>query len=417
MKREPYLINSAFNSYIFATILAAVATNMGLVVDGVIVGNLLGADGLSAVNLATPLSQFYLTFQLWLNAGVAMLTAESIGRGDKKMASSYFTFTLLCNLAIGFIFIVCGIFGGEFVTGILCSNEQLMPMTLSYVKIMLLTAPLYLILPGLAVFVRSDGSPKLASASLIIANVINLGCDVLFIKYLDMGIAGAAWATAAGFFCGVIISCSHLFKPLNSLSFRFNFSKISYGRVFSIGLAPALWSLLMTLRIFSINHIVLSVLGVGAISVFAVCYNMQRIISLLISGSSQTLQPVGSLLIGLGDKTGLRLAINKAQKTLIQLLIVTCVVIFAFPKQIAEIFGLNNAALIEQSIYAVRIVTLSFILFGVTYLIIIIMQLTKRLTLSIFISSAQALAIIPIMYAFAHVTADLIWWSFPSSDV
>ena len=99
-----------------------------------------------------------------------------------------------------------------------------MPMTHSYVKIMLLTEPLYLILPGLAVFIRSDGSPKLASVSLIIANVVNLGCDILFIKYMDMGIAGAAWATAAGFMCGVLISLVHLFQPLNSFFLNFNFS-------------------------------------------------------------------------------------------------------------------------------------------------------------------------------------------------
>ena len=132
MKREPYLVNSAFNSYIFATILAAVATNMGLVIDGVIIGNLLGADGLSAVNLATPLSQFYLTFQLWLNAGVAMLAAEAIGCGDKKKASSYFTFTLLCNFVLGIFFFFCGFFSRMEGTGLSFSNQQFNPMTPSY---------------------------------------------------------------------------------------------------------------------------------------------------------------------------------------------------------------------------------------------------------------------------------------------
>jgi putative MATE family efflux protein len=397
--------------------LAAVATNLGLVVDGIIVGNLLGTNGLSAVNLATPLSQFFLTFQLWLNTGIAMLSAESIGSGDKSRASSYFTFALLCNLAIGIIFLICGIAFPNQITSMLCSSNDLMQMTESYSRVMLLTATFYLLLPGLAVFVRSDGAPRLASVSMIVANVVNLCCDIIFIKYFRWGIAGAAWATALGFAVGVAMMCSHFFSKNNSFKLNFNFRNISFSRSFSIGLAPALWSLLMTLRIFSVNHIVLSFLGAAAVGVFAVCYNMQRIVALFISGTSQTLQPVGSLLIGLGDTTGVKMAINTALKTLIELLVIVCTIIFIFPVQIAGIFGLRDPSQLEMAVKAIRIVTPSFIFFGFSYLLIIVYQLTKRLKLSIVLSSLQALLIIPVMLGLAKADPDSIWWSFLISEV
>ena len=417
MRRSPYLINRAFNSYVISTMLAAVATNLGLVIDGIIVGNLLGTNGLSAVNLATPLSQFFLTFQLWLNTGIAMLSAESIGSGDKRRASSYLSFAILCNLAIGVIFIFCGIAFPDQITSMLCSSKDLMQLTRSYSRVMLLTAPVYLLLPGLAVFVRSDGSPRLASASMIVANVVNLCCDIIFIKYFGWGIAGAAWATALGFAVGIVMLCSHFFSKKNSFTLNLNFSDISFARTFSIGLAPALWSLLMTLRIFSINHIVMSFLGAAAVGVFAVCYNMQRIVALFISGTSQTLQPVGSLLIGLGDTTGVKMAINTALKTLIELLIVVCAVIFIFPVQIAGIFGLKDPSQLQMVVSAIRIVVPSFIFFGFSYLLIIVYQLTKRLTLSIVLSSLQALLIIPVMLFLAKVDPNTIWWSFLISEV
>lgn len=417
MRRSPYLIHRAFNSYVVSTMLAAVATNLGLVVDGIIVGNLLGTDGLSAVNLATPLSQFFLTFQLWLNTGIAMLAAESIGSGDKGRASSYFTFAILCNLAIGVLFIICGIAFPDQITSMLCSSKELLQLTKSYARVMLLTAPFYLLLPGLAVFVRSDGSPQLASASMIVANVVNLCCDIIFIKYFGWGIAGAAWATALGFAVGVAMMCSHFLSKKNSFTLNLNFKSISFARSLSMGLAPALWSLLMTLRIFSVNHIVLSFLGAAAVGVFAVCYNMQRIVALFISGTSQTLQPVGSLLIGLGDTTGVKMAIDTALKTLIELLIIVCAVIFIFPAQIAGIFGLRDPSQLEMAVKAIRMVTPSFIFFGFSYLLIIVYQLTKRLTLSIILSSFQALLIIPVMFGLANANPDSIWWSFLISEV
>ena len=59
MSRSPYLVNRAFRTFAVSTILAVMATSLGVVVNGMIVGNMMGSAELSAVNLVSPLIQLY----------------------------------------------------------------------------------------------------------------------------------------------------------------------------------------------------------------------------------------------------------------------------------------------------------------------------------------------------------------------
>ena len=415
--RNPYLIHKVFKSYLIASILATVATTLGLVVDGIIVSHLMGPLGLSAVNLASPLSQFYVTFHLLVNTGTAMLTATAIGKGDIRQAERYFSFAITCDLVLGVLFSLAGIFFLDEVTAALCTNAELYPMVRDYVQVMLLTAPVYLLLPGLGVFVRTDGSPRLTSIALIIANVVNLGLDIILIKYCHWGIAGSSIATAIGFLTGILIALTHFRKERHMLRYVFTFKGISVSDAVVMGLPMALGSVFMTVRLLCINHIVLFYLGAMAVSILAICFNLLRLVNMFISGTVQTLQPVGSLLIGLEDYQGVRIAVNKALRVLLQVLSVVCLIILIVPGPIAYLFGLEDPSIIEEAKKAIRVVSVSFLLFGITYLLMAVYQLTKRHKLAIFISTIQSLAIIPFMYVFARVAPGLVWESFLAGEI
>lgn len=415
--RNSYLIHKVFKSYLIASILATVATTLGLVVDGIIVSHLMGPLGLSAVNLASPLSQFYVTFHLLVNTGIAMLTATAIGKGDIRQAERYFSFAITCDLALGLVFSLTGIFFLDEVTAALCTNAELYPLVRDYVQVMLLTAPVYLLLPGLGVFVRTDGSPRLTSTALIVANIVNLGLDIILIKYCGLGIAGSSIATAIGFLTGILIELTHFRKERRMLRYVFTFKGISISEAIVMGLPMAFGSVFMTVRLLCINHIVLSYLGTIAVSILAICFNLLRLVNMFISGTVQTLQPVGSLLIGLEDYQGVRIAVNKALRVLLQFLSVGCLIIMIIPGSIAGMFGLDAPSTIGEAEKAIRIVSISFIFFGITYLLMIVYQLTKRHKLAIFISTIQSLAIIPFMYVFARVAPGLIWGSFLAGEV
>ena len=59
IERKSNLINKAFNRYLWASVLTVAATQIANIVDAIIVGNLVGPDGLAAVNLSKPLLQTF----------------------------------------------------------------------------------------------------------------------------------------------------------------------------------------------------------------------------------------------------------------------------------------------------------------------------------------------------------------------
>ena len=87
-------INKQFYNYLWAYVLVALSGCLGNVVDGIIVGNLISADGVSAINLSKPINQFIFTLHLLINAGAGMLVAYALGQKDVLQARRYFSFSL-----------------------------------------------------------------------------------------------------------------------------------------------------------------------------------------------------------------------------------------------------------------------------------------------------------------------------------
>ena len=152
-------INKQFYNYLWAYVLVALSGCLGNVVDGIIVGNLISADGVSAINLSKPINQFIFTLHLLINAGAGMLVAYALGQKDVLQARRYFSFSLSLSVGLG---LLLALFGGVFfvdaTTRLLCSNEQIMPLARDYARVLLLGNPAFILMWGLSTMVVSTGS-------------------------------------------------------------------------------------------------------------------------------------------------------------------------------------------------------------------------------------------------------------------
>ena len=96
-------LNKTFGRFLWSSILIALSGCLGNVVDGVIVGNLVGADGVSAVNLSKPVIQFMFTISMVLAAGGSMLVGMNLGRKEYPRASHIYTLSVTTSLGVGFL--------------------------------------------------------------------------------------------------------------------------------------------------------------------------------------------------------------------------------------------------------------------------------------------------------------------------
>lgn len=129
---ERQKLTTLFWRYLWSSILITLSGCLGNVVDGIIVGKLIGADGVSAINLSKPVVQLMMTLSLLLAAGGSMLVGFAIGKKDLARARYVYTHSVISNLVISFIFTVIGLVAPMAVAALLCDNPHLLQPTLEY---------------------------------------------------------------------------------------------------------------------------------------------------------------------------------------------------------------------------------------------------------------------------------------------
>jgi len=392
------------------------------VVDGIIVGNLISADGVSAINLSKPVNQFIYTLQLLINAGGGMLVAYALGKKDVREACRLFTRAFMLSLGAGVVLtIVGGILFPEQTARLLCSNEHILPLASDYMRILLLGNTAFILMWGLSTMVGVDGQPKLVSLAVIIDNAANLCLDIVFIQWFGWGIAGSSAATVVGHLIGIAILLSHWWKPKAketdktvqlALDFSIDGLMASWRRIISQGAPLAIASISLTLLLLSANTIVLGTLGRTGIFAFAVCMNLLQVYNLFLSGTCQTLQSLGAIQVGKGDEAGLHLVLRKAFRFITIAMAVTCVFVWCFPSVIVRLFGATDDTLVSEGNHALRIFALSFIPFCYIYVLMIVYKLYHHHHMALFISFALSLTVIPVLWIVAKWQPSALWYSY-----
>ena len=412
-------INKQFYNYLWAYVLVALSGCLGNVVDGIIVGNLISADGVSAINLSKPVNQFIFTLHLLINAGAGMLVGYALGQKNISLARRYFSLALTVSVGLGVLLAVfCGLFFIDETTRLLCSREQLLPLVRQYLQV-------------------------LVSLAVIIDNVVNICLDIVFIQWLGWGITGSSAATVVGHLVGIAILLTHwmkneelkmeneesgneeptagVFKRTRLHLVRFWSSQdnstlytlhSSLKKVLSQGAPLAMASICLTLLLLSANRIVLSTLGQAGIFAFAVCMNLLQVYNLFLSGTCQTLQSLGAIQVGRRDADGLRLVLRKAFRFITVAMAVTCLFVWIDPEAIAVLFGADNPEYVAVTDEALRIFALSFIPFCYIYVIMIVYKLYGHHRMALFISFALSLTVIPVMWAISEWAPQLMWYSY-----
>lgn len=414
-------VSRQFYNYLWAYILVALSGCLGNVVDGVIVGNLISADGVSAINLSKPVNQFIFTLHLLINAGAGMLVGYALGKKNIREARRYFTLALTVSMALG---MALALFGGvlfpEKTTLLLCNNEHLLPLAREYMQVLLIGNPAFILMWGLSTMVGVDGSPKLVSVAVIIDNVANLCLDIVFIQWFGWGIAGSSAATVVGHLIGIAILLSHWRKPESRrLVIEYGGTSAQEGtaasavyKILSQGAPLAIASISLTLLLLSANRIVLSVLGQTGIFAFAVCMNLLQVYNLFLSGSCQTLQSLGAIQVGKGSDEGVRLVIRKAFRFITVAMVVICLFVWIRPQLIASLFGADSQSYIAETCHALRVFALSFIPFCYIYVLMIVYKLYHNHHMALFISFALSLTVIPVLWLTSLWMPDCLWYSY-----
>lgn len=412
--------------YVAAFILTALSVELGNILDGVMVGQIIGPDAVAAVGTTLSLLQGYYSVYVLLGGGGGMLVGLAIGKGCRDEASRIFTTAVVAVLGLSLLLSVAGLVATDAIAAQFCTNPQLQPLATSYMRWMLLAAPVYFGFFLVQTFVAVDGEPGLVTGAVTADGVVNVGVSVLLMKFTSLGVAGAAIGTVAGHAVACLLLIvlhwrkrpqstrkfeTLTFRPFNSSTFRpFDFCLVR--AMVSQGAPLAVSSFCTTAQYFFCNRIVMNALGKDGMFVYAVSLNVLPVYLLFISGASQTMQTLGAVEKGKGGD-GFAQIVRLSYWFLCVTMSLVCIAFWSSPEFVVRLFGGGERPeLIPAAASALRLFAPSFVLLAVLYVHMVVQKLRGRNAESMFISLTLMLMPVPAMWLLARFATEWIWWGY-----
>ena len=334
-------------------------------VDAYFVGGL-GESPMGAISIVFPLGQVVVGLGLMFGNGAASYLSRLLGRDDKDTANKVASTALYSSVIIGAILIIIATIFLRPILTLLGATDTIMPYALIYARIYIISCIFNVFNVTMNNIVASEGAAKTTMCALLLGAIINIGLDPLFIYTFNMGVAGAAIATAISQFVSTLVYLSYVFHKKSAFTFSikaFEPTKQIFMEILKIGVPTLTFQLLTSLSIALINR---AANGYGD-SVIAGMGAVTRIISmgtLVVFGFLKGFQPIAGF--SYGAKNFKRL--HEAIRTSILWSTIFCIIVgllmFLFSEQIIAQFANGNEAMISVGKKSLMANGLSFFLFG-----------------------------------------------------
>ena len=419
-KKKDYLIAKALHQFMWASILASVASQIAMTTDAIVVSQFIGPEAISAVNLTMPVVIFFNFLMMLFGMGGSVLVAKSLGERDAETANKVFTSTLIGLIIVGVFFsALLLIFSPQVASFITNDTPVVYTLSLRYLRIMLLGTTISILFMTVTNFIKTDGNPRLVMNAVLVSSLLNLVFDILFIAILKTGIEGSAWASIIGSVTALLLCSRHFRSANNSYHWQVE-TKQCHQYILKgvmMGFPMGINTLLLGISTYAINSIILSSLGTDGIFAWAICFQLFIILQMVLSGIATSIYSIGGLLIGEKDIEGLRLLTNKVMKYICMSLLVITLFVLITPESIGWLFASKNIQSEDMFHSALRIYALLLIPYAIAVVYRILYQILGYWSLSVVMSIVQMGSMVLFVGLLAWVRPEWLWWGFPVSGL
>ena len=419
-KKKDYLIAKALHQFMWASILASVASQIAITTDAIVVSQFIGPEAISAVNLTMPVVIFFNFLMMLFGMGGSVLVARSLGERDAQTTNKIFSSTLIGLIIVGVFFsALLLIFSPQVASFITNDTPVVYTLSLRYLRIMLLGTTTTILFMTITNFIKTDGNPQLVMKAVLVSSVVNLILDILFIAVLKTGIEGSAWASIIGSVTALLLCSRHFRSANNSYHWQLEFKQCHQYILKGVmmGFPMGINTLLLGISIYAINSIILSNLGTDGIFAWAICFQLFIILQMVLSGIATSIYSIGGLLIGEKDIVGLRLLTNKVMKYICLSLLVLTLFVLITPESIGWLFASKNIQSEDMFHNALRIYALLLIPYAIAVVYRILYQILGYWLLSVVMSIVQMGGMILFVGLLAWIRPEWLWWGFPVSGL
>ena len=334
-------------------------------VDAYFVGGL-GESQMGAISVVYPLGQVVVGLGLLFGNGAASYISRLLGRGDKENANKVASTALYSSISVGAVIIIISMMFLHPILKLLGATDSILPFAATYAGIYIVSCIFNVFNVTMNNIVTSEGAAKTTMCALLTGAVLNIALDPLFIYVFDLGVAGAAIATAISQIVSTCVYLTYIFRKKSVFHFRVKdctYTKETMSEIFKIGIPTLVFQILTSVSISLINNAA-GDYGDSAIAGMGVVTRLISMGSLSVFGFIKGFQPIAGYSYGAKKFDRLREAIKTSILWSTVFCVIFGVILALFPTAIVSQFTKGDAEMIRIGAASLRANGISIMLFG-----------------------------------------------------
>lgn len=413
--------------YAWPAVISQIIASVYNIVDRIFIGQGVGALAIAGLAITMPIMNIVHAFGALIGVGSSARMSIVLGRKDvnwaEKILGNSMVFTIILS---GLVMI----FGYLFMDNIL-ARFGATANTIAYAKEYML-----IVLPGMFLttvtfnltgLIRASGYPTKSMLILVGGAILNMILDPIFIFAMDLGIAGAAWATTFSMAIMAIASILHFVSPKSFIRFRRHaWAPKSYifKNITLIGMSPFLMNVATSAVVAILNNQLIRYGSDLAVGAYGIVNTYASLLVMLFLGICQGMQPIAGYNYGACQFGRLKEVYILTMKICVWTGFAGALIACAIPQYLTRIFT-TDTDLIQICVPATRLLMVMFPLIGFTIVNSNFFQSIDKPWIAIVTSlSRQVLFLVPLCYMVPLVFERLgfngltgVWAACTISDV
>lgn len=338
------------------------------IVDSLWVGNILGAEALGAVAIATTILVTILSFILGLNNAALTILSQQHGRKDDEGLKRYLNAFIVIMTVVSVVFAVIGYIFAESLLGIIGTPDAILDMTASYLQISLLGMFFLFGYNFINTVFRALGDSKTPLRIVFIAVILNAVLSPLFMIVFDLGIQGAALATVGSqtiaFLYSVYLAVKRKLVPFKMPSIP---ARYEVGLILKLGIPAGLQMGVIHAGIAAILSVVTQ-FGADSVAGFSAAQRLDSLIMLPAMALGTAVNAMAGQNIGIQQWSRVKQIARYAALYNFGLMLSIAAVVIIFAEAGIRMFIQDEAA-VEFGTNYLRIVALCYPFLGLNFVL------------------------------------------------
>ncbi|MFV0237313.1 MAG: MATE family efflux transporter [Flavobacteriales bacterium] len=405
--------------------IGVLAMSIYMLVDSIFVGKWVGSLGIGAIAIVMPIVFFISSIGMGIGIGGSSIISRALGAEEKRLAQHTFGNQITMTLILSLFVVTVGYFYTNDIVYIFGGKEDLHDPSFTYFNTLLYGIPFLALNMMANAVIRAEGQAKTAMVVMLIPAILNIILDILFIKVLNGGLEGAAWATVVSYIvCFVFILYYFIFGKgvINIRPKYFPLDLAIVSEISSLGFVTVVRQSVIALLSIILNFVLFKYGNEIAIIMYGILGRVIMFALFPVMGVTQGFLPISGYNYGAKNyervKESIKVSIYYA--TLFSFFIFTLIMFFA--PEIVMLFttkSSDNLTIIKDTSEALRwgfaaVPIIAFQLIGAAYF----QAIGKPRQALLLTLLKQGFFLIPLVLILPNYLGLFgVWISFPIADI